>query len=125
MRKVHLRLHRQRWHTQAVPADMRHVRADQLPPPPSQADMDAFHADAHHFLARCFMKQDRWGDYTKVHRLALHGAFPMAAPYLANTSHRVLHLGDGQGYMPMLFHKYLGLTRQVAVDGAPFQGALQ
>ena len=91
----------------------------QLPPPPSKAAMDTFHADAHHFLARCFMKQDAWGDYTKVHRRRFMETFAIAAPYLANTSGRVLHLGDGQGYMPMLFHKYLGLTHQVAVDGAP------
>lgn len=90
----------------------------ELPAPAPKRLMDAFGADAHHFLQRCFIAHDSWGSYTKVHRKRFMETFRMSSRYVAKAS-RVLHLGDGQGYMPLLFHKYLERTNQSAVDGAP------
>ena len=93
-----------------MPADIGTCAQKPLPPPPSQADMDAFHADAHFLNA--FARAGQIERYT-VH--GLHG--DVRNGNHLNTSHRVLHLGDGQGYMPCLSQP--GTPRQVAVDGHP------
>lgn len=87
-----------------------------LPTPGEVAAVDP--AAVQQFIARCYVPNEHWAGYSAVHAQRFITTMQLSMRFLRPGS-KVLHVGDGQGYLPMLLHKFAGVTDQTSLDFLP------
>ena len=87
-------------------------------PPPTGTLLN--HTAAAEFIERCFARNEPWKGYSRVHseRFCETIERSLSNRFVAANS-TVLHVGDGQGYLPILLYKFVGVTQQVSLDFMP------
>lgn len=74
------------------------------------------------FMYNCFAKGEQWKGYSAVHAKRISktlSALNQTHP-IQETS-KIVHIGDGQGYIPILLNRFWGVRSQASLDIFPMQ----
>lgn len=74
------------------------------------------------FMHNCFAKGEYWKGYSAIHATRVSKTLSaLNQTCHIQASSKILHIGDGQGYIPILLHRFWGVRSQISLDLFPMK----
>jgi len=70
------------------------------------------------FILLCLGKGENWHGYSNTHHERLVSTLIETEVFIHPMAH-ILHVGDGQGYLPVILHRFFGVVNQTSLDIEP------
>lgn len=72
------------------------------------------------FMHNCFAKGEKWKGYSAIHATRISKTLSaLNQTHRIRASSKILHIGDGQGYIPLLLNRFWGVRSQISLDLFP------